>query len=79
MFLFNCRGLDFRTDYAKLEIICAMRPDMLVLAMTATGSGTDIECIQDSLGLKNCKGIVANPDRKNVFYQTIFRTGQDVN
>jgi hypothetical protein len=29
--------------------------------------------------LKNCKGIVANPDRKNVFYQTIFRTGQDVN
>ena len=49
------------------------------LAMIATGSGTNIECIQDSPGLKNCKGIVANPDRKNVFHQTIFRTEQDVN
>ena len=59
---FNCRGLDFRT----------------VLAMTTTASRTDMKCIQDSLGLKNCKYIVTNPDRKNICYKKIFRSGQDV-
>ncbi|XP_028403994.1 ATP-dependent DNA helicase Q-like SIM [Dendronephthya gigantea] len=71
-------GPDFRTDYAKLGVVCAMFPDVPVLTMTATANRTDIECIKDSLGLKNCKHIVANPDRKNIFYQKIFRTGQDV-
>ena len=36
--------------------------------MTATASQTDMKAIQDSLGLKKCKLIVANPDRKNIFY-----------
>jgi hypothetical protein len=30
------------------------------------------------LGLKNCKSIIANPDRKNIFYKKVFRHGQDV-
>ena len=77
-FLFNCRGSDFRTDYGKLGVLCAMFPDVPVLAMTATASRSDMKCIQDSLGLKNCKHIVTNPDRKNICYKKIFRSGQDV-
>ena len=77
-FLFNCRGSDFRTDYGKLVVLCAMFPDVPVLAMTATASRSDMKCIQDSLGLKNCKHIVTNPDRKNICYKKIFRSGQDV-
>ena len=77
-FLFNCRGSDFRTDYGKLRVLCAMFPNVPVLAMTATASRSDMKCIQDSLGLKNCKLIVTNPDRKKICYKKIFRSGQDV-
>ena len=45
--------------------------------MTATASKTDLGCIQNSLGLKNCHHVIANPDRKNIFYKRFFRTGQD--
>jgi len=46
--------------------------------MTAAASRTDMKCIQDSLGLKNCKHVVTNPDRKNICYKKILRSGQDV-
>ena len=78
MLLFNCRGLDFRTDYGKLGVLCAMFPDVPVLAMTATANRGDIKCIQDSLGLKSRRYIVTNPDRKNICYKKIFRSGQDI-
>ena len=77
MFFFN-RGNDFRTDYAKLGVLCALFPNVPVVAMTATASQTDIKCIQAVLGLKKCKCIIANPDRKNIFYRKLFRSGKDV-
>ena len=77
-FLFNYRGVDFRTDYGKLGVLCAMFPEIPVLAMRATSSRSDMKCIQDSLGLKNWKHIATNPDRKNICYKKIFRSGQDV-
>ena len=46
--------------------------------MTATASLADIKAIQDSLGLKNCTLVVANPDRKNIVYKKVFQHGQDV-
>ena len=46
--------------------------------MTATASRVDIQCIQDSLGLKKCKTVIGNPDRKNIYYKKVFRTGHDV-
>jgi ATP-dependent DNA helicase RecQ len=46
--------------------------------MTATASRTDMQAILDSLGLKKCRYIVANPDRKNIFYKKVFRHGQDI-
>ena len=45
--------------------------------MTTTASRADMNGIIDSLGLKSCKYIIANPDRKNIFYEKIFRRGQD--
>ncbi|CAB3996160.1 Hypothetical predicted protein [Paramuricea clavata] len=58
-------GSDFRQD-KRLGVLCALFPDIPVLAMTATASRIDIQCIQDSLGLKKCKSIIGNPDRKNI-------------
>ncbi|XP_028412369.1 uncharacterized protein LOC114535187 isoform X2 [Dendronephthya gigantea] len=46
-------GSDFRKDYGRLGVLCALFPDVPVIAMTATASQTDIKYIQDSLGLKN--------------------------
>ena len=47
------------------------------LLQSVKASKTDIGCIQNSLGLKNCHNIIANPDRKNIFYKKFFPTGQD--
>ena len=74
----SCRGSEFRKDYGKLGVLCALFPSVPVLAMTATASQTDLKCIQDLLGLKKCKCIIANPDRKNIFYKKLFRSGKDV-
>ena len=47
--------------------------------MTATDmNGRDMNGITDSLGLKNCKYIIGNPDRKNIFYEKVFCHGQDL-
>jgi hypothetical protein len=46
--------------------------------MTATANQNDMGTIKDSLSLKNCAYIVSNPDRKNIFYEKVFRHGQDV-
>ncbi len=36
-----------------------------------------MKCIQESLGLKKCKVVVAYPDRKNIYYEKVFRHGKD--
>ena len=73
----NCRGNDFRKDYGKLGVLCAMFPDIPVMAMTATASSTDMKLIQNSLGLKKCKVVVGNPDRRNIYYEKVVRHGKD--
>ena len=78
MLLHCCRGSDFRKDYGKLGVLCALFPDVPCLAMTATANQTDMQAIKDSLGLKKCRYIVANPDRQNIFYKKVFRHGQDI-
>ena len=47
MFLDN-RGCDFRPDYSKLGMLCAIYPDVPVLTMTATVNIKDIKCIIES-------------------------------
>ena len=72
MFFTYCRGADFRKDYGKLGVLCALFPDVSCLAMTATASQTDMQAIKDSLGLKKCRYIVANPDRKNILQESVL-------
>ncbi len=45
--------------------------------MTATANCTDTKCIQESLGLKKCKVVVANSDRKNIYYGKVYRHCKD--
>ena len=71
------RGDDFRTDYGKLGVLCAIFPDVPVLAMTATANIMDRRGIRGSLGLKSCKEVIGNPDRTNIFYEKLFRHGKD--
>ena len=66
-----CRGSDFRKDYGKLGVLCTLFPDVPCLAMTATASHTDMQAIKDSLGLKKCRYIVANPDRKICLQESV--------
>lgn len=54
--------------------LCALFPDVPILAMTATGNRHDMKCREDSLGFRKSetKHIVSNPDRKNIFHEKIF-------
>ena len=72
--------LDFRRNYAKLGVLCAMYPGIPVLTMTATATRNYIPCILKSLRLKNCKCIVVNPDRKNIIFakEKIFDAIQSI-
>ena len=45
--------------------------------MTATAGLADRDCITKSLGLKNCRQVIGNLDRKNIFYKKCFRHGED--
>ena len=58
-------------------MLCALFHYVPVLAVTATANKMDMKCIHDSLGLKKCKFLVANPDRKNIFYRKVFYPKQD--
>ena len=75
---FCFRGDDFRQDYGKLSMLCAAFPNVPIIAMTATANKQDRKCIKDSLGLLDSFELVANPDRKNIFYEKLFRHGQDI-
>ena len=72
------RGSEFRPDYSKLGVLCAIFPDVPVLAMTATANQQDRKYIMESLGLKECQNIVGDLNRKNILYKKVFRQGQDL-
>ena len=58
--------------------MCAIFPDVPVLAMTATANQQDRKYIMESLGLKECQNIVGDLNRKNILYKKVFRQGQDL-
>lgn len=49
-----CRGSYTRKEFAILCVLCALFPEVSVLAMTATASAADIYAIQSLLGFKKC-------------------------
>ena len=72
------RGKDFRQDYSRLKMVCALFPSVPLLALTATANKQDREEIKEVLGLSECVDIIVSPDRKNIFYEKYFRKGSDV-
>ena len=46
------RGKDFRRDYSKLGVLCALFPDIPCLAMTATANQSDMDAIRGFTGFE---------------------------
>ena len=59
-------------------MVCALFPNVPLLALTATANRQDQEQIKEALGLSNCVQVIASPDRPNIFYAKYFRKGNDV-
>ena len=72
------RGDDFRKDYSQLGMLCSTFPAVPVVALTATASKIDIKRIKDSLLMKNPVEVVISPNRPNIFYEKVFRKGEDI-
>ena len=62
-------GHDFRPDYAKLAMIRDLKPDVPVLALTATATPTVLEDIIHQLRLRQPERHIHGFYRPNLFYQ----------
>ncbi|KAK2546801.1 putative ATP-dependent DNA helicase Q1, partial [Acropora cervicornis] len=71
-------GDDFRKDYSHLSMLCAIFPNVPVVALTATASKTDISSIKESLNLRKPLEVIGNPNRPNIHYKKVFRKGEDI-
>lgn len=71
-------GDDFREDYSRLAMLCSTFPSVPVIALTATASKSDVIAIKESLNLKSPLKIIGNPNRPNIFYEKVFRKGEDI-
>ena len=72
------RGSEFRKDYGKLGSLCSLFPDVPVVAMTATASLSDVNKIEESLGLKESKHVIGNPNRPNICYEKVLMQRKDI-
>lgn len=59
-------------------MLCATFPSVPVVALTATASKNDVAAIKQSLNLKTPLEVIANPNRQNIYYEKVFRQGEDV-
>lgn len=62
-------GHDFREEYAELKILKLLRPEVPVLALTASATPTVLEDVSKNLNLKNPQKIVRGFYRPNLYYQ----------
>ncbi len=62
-------GHDFRAEYAELKILKALRPDVPVLALTASATPTVLTDIAKKLNLVNPEKLVRGFYRPNLYYQ----------
>ena len=72
------RGSEFRKDYGKLGSLCSLFPDVPVVAMTATASLSDVNKIEESLGPKESKHVIGNPNRPNICYEKVLMQRKDI-
>ena len=59
-------------------LCCATFPSVPVVALTATANKNDVATIKASLNLKSPLEVTANPNRPNIFYEKVFRIGEDI-
>ncbi|MFS4459406.1 RecQ family ATP-dependent DNA helicase [Bdellovibrio sp. HCB2-146] len=62
-------GHDFREEYGQLSLLKALRPDVPVLALTASATPTVLADIAKQLSLKNPEQRVHGFYRPNLYYQ----------
>ena len=62
-------GHDFREEYAELKILKSLRPEIPVLALTASATPVVLDDIAKNLQLKNPQRLVHGFYRSNLYYQ----------
>ncbi|MBC7741062.1 MAG: ATP-dependent DNA helicase RecQ [Bdellovibrionaceae bacterium] len=62
-------GHDFRAEYAELKILKVLRPDVPILALTASATPTVLDDIAKNLHLVNPQRMVHGFYRPNLYYQ----------
>lgn len=70
-------GPDFRQDYAKLTLLRELKPDVPILALTATATPQVLDDITRSLGLHDPSRHVYGFYRPNLFYQVTVCENED--
>ncbi len=70
-------GHDFREEYAGLKVLKNLRPDVPVLALTASATPTVLDDVAKNLQLKNPKRLVHGFYRENLYYQVETCIGDD--
>jgi ATP-dependent DNA helicase RecQ len=65
-------GHDFRPDYGKLNLLRTLRPDVPILATTATATPQVLKDIAKQLALKNPSQHVYGFYRPNLYYQVEY-------
>jgi ATP-dependent DNA helicase RecQ len=65
-------GHDFRPDYGKLNLLRTLRPDVPILATTATATPQVLRDIARQLGLKEPRQHVYGFYRPNLYYQVEY-------
>jgi ATP-dependent DNA helicase RecQ len=70
-------GHDFRQDYARLKILREIKPDVPMIALTATATPQVLEDIIRSLGLRSPECHVHGFHRPNLYYQVTVCRNDD--
>lgn len=64
-------GHDFRRDYSRLELLRQLRPDVPMLALTATATPQVITDVSTRLNLRNPQKHIHGFYRPNLYYQVV--------
>lgn len=70
-------GHDFRAEYSELKILKTLRPDVPVLALTASATPTVLDDIAKNLQLKSPERLVRGFYRPNLYYQVETCANED--
>ena len=60
------------------DMLCAIFPNVPVVALTATASKNNIGSIKESLNLRNPLQVIGNPNMPNIHYEKVFHKGEDI-